>query len=140
MSKTFTGTELARFANVSASPVQTNVDRNFGLPTGLYVATVGAYFAFLGVMSAAFMTGDLAIPMAICVIYLVMAFGVPALWTRMKRDSAVAPLSWDQFAHRGIVTHTGPLTASQATVQVLMLPVLILLWGVAVAVIAASVA
>ena len=42
-----------------------------------------------------------------------------------------------QFRLHGIMTATGPLTASEARIQVLTLPALILLWGVVVAVLAA---
>jgi Flp pilus assembly protein TadB len=145
MTKRIVSTELIRVAVVSQSPVRpseqpivrTIVDRNFGLPSGLYIGTVGAYFAFLAVMAAAFMTGELILPMAICAIFVTMAFGVPMLWTRMKREDAGAPLSWGQFANRGILTHTGRLTAGEASVQVLILPVLILFWGVCITVIVA---
>lgn len=139
MSQRITGVELADVAVTTAAPVQTRVERNFGLPTGLYVATVGAYLAFLGIMSAAFLTGELAIPMVIFVLYIIMAFGLAGFWTRMRPDNPTAPLSWGQFRNRGIVTETGPLTAFEAGVQVLMLPLLIVGWGVAIAIIAAVV-
>lgn len=42
-----------------------------------------------------------------------------------------------QFRRHGVMTATGPLTASEARIQVLTLPALILLWGVIVAIIAA---
>lgn len=46
-------------------------------------------------------------------------------------------LTWGQFRNRGIETATGHLTSRAAAVQVLILPVLIFLWGVSIAVIAA---
>ena len=102
----------------------------------LHTATVGLYFAFLGVMAFAFQDRGLIIPMAICVIYCVMAFGVPTMWKRMKPDHASAPLQWGEFSRFGINTYTGNMSARDATGQVLILPVLILGWGVAIAVIA----
>jgi len=129
--------DLAQIATITASPAQTRVDRNFGLPTGLYVGTVVSYLAFLGMMSALFMTGELAIPMVIFTFFIVMAFGLCGLWTRMQPENSTAPLSWGQFSNRGIVTATGPLTAWEATAQVLLLPVLIVFWGVCIAVIVA---
>jgi hypothetical protein len=131
--------QLTRLASVSAMPFETKVDRNFNLPTGLYVATVGAYFAFLAVLSAALMARDLVIPMAICAIYLMMAFGVPMLWARINPAHAERALSWGEFSRRGIMTNTGQLTGREASVQVLILPVLILFWGLAVAIIVAVV-
>jgi hypothetical protein len=69
----------------------------------------------------------------------VMAFGVPAMWVRMKPDHVSQPLSWRDFSRFGINTYTGKMSARDATGQVLILPVLILGWGVAIAVIAAIV-
>lgn len=111
--------------------------RSFDLPTGLFAATVGLYFAFLAVMAVAFADPGLIVPMAIFYIYIIMAFGVPALWVRMKPDHADRPLSWRSFMCEGVDTHTGRLAGRDATVQVLLLPTLILGWGVAMATIVA---
>lgn len=121
------------------APFDTKVGRNFDLPPVLHAATVGLYLAFLGVMAIAFQDRGLIIPMAIFVIYILMAFGVPAMWVRMKPDHASPPLSWSDFSRFGINTYTGNMSAKDATGQVLILPVLILGWGVAIAVIAALV-
>jgi hypothetical protein len=121
------------------APFETKVDRSFGLPVVLHMATVGLYLTFLGVMAFAFQDRGLIIPMAIFVIYIVMAFGVPAIWVRMKPDHASKPMSWSDFSRFGINTYTGNMSAKDATGQVLILPVLILGWGVAIAVIAALV-
>jgi hypothetical protein len=122
-----------------ATPFEVKVERSFDLPVVLHGATVGLYFAFLAVMAFAFQDRGLIIPMAIFVIYIVMAFGVPAMWVRMKPDHASQPQSWSNFSRFGVHTHTGKMTATDATGQVLILPVLILGWGVAIAVIAAVV-
>lgn len=139
MSQRIANAELSHVATVTSAPQRTTVDRNFGLPSGLYAATVGSYLAFLGIMGAAFMTGELAIPMAIFVLYIVMAFGLAGQWATMKPENRTRPLSWGQFVNRGIVTETGPMTAGQASAQVLILPALIVLWGLSIAVIAAVV-
>ena len=137
MSKLMTGTELGQVAQVSAAPPQTTVDRSFGLPTGLYVATVACYLAFLGVMASLFLNPGLVIPMVIFVGFILAFFGVPGFWARMKPDHDSKPLSWGQFSNRGVQTATGPLSAGQASVQVLILPVLILFWGLSIAAIVA---
>jgi hypothetical protein len=129
--------DLARIATITDAPALTRVDRTFGLPIGLYVATVGAYIAFLGVMAATLMNPSLAIPLVICAISVIAGFGVPTLWARMKPDHESRPLTFGQFQHRGIETLTGHLTASEASVQVLILPFLILAWGITCAVIIA---
>lgn len=122
-----------------ASPFEVKVTRSFDLPPVLHAATVGLYFAFLAVMAFAFQDRGLIIPMAIFVIYIVMAFGVPAMWVRMKPDHNGKALRWADFSRFGINTYTGNMSAKDATGQVLILPVLILGWGVAIAVIAAVV-
>ena len=65
-------------------------------------------------------------------------FGTPALWVRMNPEQRQRAMTWGQFRHRGIRTATGHLAAGAATVQVLILPVLIFVWAIAVAVIAAA--
>jgi hypothetical protein len=122
-----------------AGHVPTPTLRSFDLPTGLFAATVGLYFAFLAVMAAAFADPGLIVPMGIFYIYIIMAFGVPSLWVRMKPDHAAPPLSWNRFMREGIATHTGQLAGKEATVQVLILPILILGWGLAMAAIVAIV-
>ena len=139
MSERITGLELAEVATITTAPVQARVDRNFGLPTGLYVLTVGGYLAFVGVMASAFMTGQLAVPLAIIAFSIVFGFGVTRSWATIGPEHQEKPLSWGQFGNRGIMTQTGHLTAREASVQVLILPVLILAWGVTVAIIAALV-
>lgn len=129
--------DLARVATVTDAPARTRVDRTFGLPTGLYVATAAVYMAFIGVMAVTLMNPGLVMPLAICALLLVAAFTVPTLWSRMKPENDSRALTFDQFRHRGIDTLSGRLTAGEATVQVLILPVLILAWGLTCAVIIA---
>lgn len=122
-----------------ATPFEVKVERSFDLPPVLHGLTVGLYLAFLAVMAFAFQDRGLIIPMAIFVMYIVMAFGVPAMWVRMQPDHSSKPLRWADFSRSGINTYTGNMSARDATSQVLILPVLILGWGLAIAVIAAAV-
>jgi hypothetical protein len=117
---------------------QVEADRNFGLPSALYVATIACYFGFLVIVGSAFANPVLVIPMAIIVVLIVAAFGVPAVWARL-RDNSSAPQTLGEFETRGIMTNTGRLRPRDATIQVLILPVLLVVWGLAVAVIAAIV-
>jgi len=113
------------------------VDRSFELPAALYVGTAVCYFAFVGVMAIGFGNPHLILPMAIIFTFFVMAFAVPAMWMRMKPGHAQRLTGWSRFQRDGIMTAFGRSTAGAATVQVLILPVLILLWGFAVVTIAA---
>ena len=122
---------------------QIEVDRNFELPTGLYVATAGLYLGFLAVMAAGLGNPGLVIPMAIFAFFIVAGFGVPAIWTRLKSNAVDAnttrPLTTGQFESKGIMTHTGKLAPRDAAIQMLILPVLIVLWACAAVTIAALV-
>ena len=117
---------------------QVETDRNFGLPTALYGATVAGYLGFLLVVGTAFANPVLAIPMAIFVVFIIAGFGVPAIWTRLAGNTS-EPQTLGEFEAKGIQTHTGRLAAKDASIQVLILPVLLVVWGLAVAVIAAVV-
>jgi hypothetical protein len=131
---------LSRVATVTPSPhVRSEIDRCFELPTGLYAATVALYLGFLAVMAVALINPELVLPMVIFAFFIVAGFGTPALWARMNPEKRQRAMSWGTFRHRGVQTATGHLGAGAATVQVLILPALIFLWGITAAIIAIAV-
>ncbi len=115
------------------------VDRSFELPPIAYGLTAACYFAFLGLMIAAVGNPGLIIPMAICAVFFVGFFGVPSIWVRMHPEDGKKAMTWGQFNQRGISTLTGRLGAGEAMAQVLVLPVLIVCWGLVIAVMVALV-
>jgi hypothetical protein len=117
---------------VAAPNLRQDVDRSFGLPPVLHIATFGLYFAFLTVMSVGLGSSELAIPLAICFIFLGMAAAVPAKWVTMKPARRTQAADWTEFLQEGIETHTGRMHAGDAIAQVMILPVLIFVWGVAI--------
>ena len=145
MSEFVTRERLVRVADVIAAPAaaapdaapRQAIDRSFELPSGLYAATVGLYLVYVGVMTAAFGNPSLALPLIVIAFFIVAAFAVPAMWFRMGPQNLQKPLTFAALRNRGIQTATGPLDAGAAAVQVLVLPVLILFGGVAIAIIAA---
>lgn len=140
MVKHYTREMVAEHAAIVASPaVPHQVDRAFGLPTGLYVATVSLYLGFLAVMAAGLSTPGLLIPMAIFALFILAGFGLPTLWMRMNPDHRDRNMRWSRLVSRGIAVQTGRVSARDAAVQVLILPVLIFCWGLAVVTIAALV-
>jgi hypothetical protein len=140
MSRHLAREALAQHAEVRSRLLQPLiVDRSFELPVALYAATGTLYLSFIGVMAVGFSDPGLIIPLAICGIFIAMFFAVPAMWVRMKPESAVKELGWDRFHREGISTLTGRLTAGEAAAQMLMLPVLIFLWAIACVTIAALV-
>lgn len=129
---------LAEVAEIKAAPyVRSEIDRSFELPVGLYAATVALYLGFIGIMALSFMNPELVLPMVIFALFIVAGFGTPMLWARMKPEQSRQAMTYGTFRHRGIQTATGYLASDAAAVQVLILPVLIFCWGLAIAVIAA---
>lgn len=133
---------LAEQADIHAQvPVRApyQVERTFELPTGLYAATVGLFLGYIAIMGVGFAHREMILPVAIFAIFVIAGFGVPAIWTRLAPEAKAKAKSWTRFQHEGIMTATGRSSARDATVQVLILPVLIFLWGIAVVMIAALV-
>ncbi|GAA0275282.1 hypothetical protein GCM10009127_14840 [Alteraurantiacibacter aestuarii] len=117
----------------------TIVDRSFELPRGLYIATVGCYLSFMLVTGLCFGNPGLILPMGVIIFLIIAGFGIPTIWTKLAPQSPVRAKSWARFQQDGITTISGHNSAAQASVQVLILPVLVLIWGVAVVTIAAIV-
>ena len=131
-------TGKAHVVEAPAAKETVEVDRSFGLPKELYFGTVAGYLLFLALMTIAFMNPVMIIPMVIFVGFIFAGFGVPAIFTRLKGNDSKA-LLWGQFDTKGIMTNTGRLAPRDAAVQVLILPVLIVMWGMAILTIAAFV-
>ena len=133
-----------RTAFVAARPVaapeplrRNRADRVFDLPPALFAMSFACYAAFLLVMGVAFMNPELVLPFAIFGVYLGMYFAVPGWWARVKGKPEAPVQSWTEFLEEGIETGSGPLGGRAAIAQVMILPVLILAWGGAIAAIAA---
>lgn len=140
MVKHFTRELVAEQGTIVETPVVSHeTDRSFELPKGLYVATVGLYLGFLAVMAAGLSTPGLILPMAIFAFVILAGFGLPTIWTRMQPPHRGRAKSWSKLASGGIATHTGRVSARDAAVQVLILPVLIFCWGIVAVTIAAFV-
>lgn len=113
-------------------------ERAFGLHPALHIATIGGYFTFLGVMWAAFGEAPLALPFVIFVVTLAAGFIVPGLWAGVAGDAAPKD-DWAAFRRKGFDCATGHVTAGAAMAQVLILPMLLVCWAIAIAIIHATV-
>lgn len=118
----------------------TIVDRSFQLPRAFYFATVALYLGFLAVMAVGLSTPGLIIPMAIFAFFIIAGFALPLIWTRLAPDSGRRSMRWGELKQRGVMTLTGRVTARDAAVQVLILPVLIFCWALVTVTIVGSVA
>lgn len=112
-------------------------DRTFEIPTALYLATAVLFLAFVGILSFAFRSPEMAVPFGVFVAFIVAFFTVPALWTRITAEgNRSKALEWSQFLDEGIETNTGHETGPEAAVLVVLLPSAVLGWAVAIAIIA----
>ena len=118
---------------------QVDADRNFGLPTTFYAVMAACYAGFLVITVTAFASPLLIVPMAVIGLFLVMFFGIPITWTRFRGNDS-KPATLGEFELKGFMTNTGPLRPRDAAIQMLILPVLLVLWGLAVVIIAAIIA
>lgn len=114
-------------------------NHTFELPTGVYIASLACFVTFLATMVVGFGNPELGIPMAIFGVFFAGFYGIPVLFVKQSPEGTNKALSWGQFKSRGIQTLTGHLPANEALAQVMVLPVLIVLWGLACVVIAALV-
>ncbi|GAB5347852.1 hypothetical protein [Alteriqipengyuania sp. 357] len=117
-----------------------DVDRTFEMPTALYATTVALYLGFIAVLGFGLSTPGLALPMAIFAFFIVALFAAPALWLKAAPVRTSKPKTIGQLMQGGIATHTGLLKGRDAVVQMMILPVLIVAWGMTVLVIAGIVA
>jgi len=124
---------------IEAPRVAAPTDRTFELPKGLYVATVGLYLGFIAMLAVTFSHPELSILAVIFGFSVIAGFALPLIWTRLAPETKSKAKSWARFEQEGIMTAYGSTTARDATVQVLILPTLIFMWGIAIVVIAALV-
>lgn len=140
MSKHYSGAGLETLAvQYPAAPLRNRAERVFGLHPALLAITIGSYFLFLGIMAAAFMTADLILPFVIFTIYVVMAFGTPGLWARIRGRESGPVQNWSEFREEGIQIETGHIGSGGAIAQVVTLPLLLVAWAIAIAIIVALV-
>lgn len=126
-------------ARLVPAPVERScTDHSFELPGGLYAAMAMLLFGFLAVLAVGLPTPGLVLPMAINFIFLTAFFAVPAIFVRAARDDS-RPGSWAAFLDRGIDTASGHCSGRDAAVLMLLLPLFIFGWSVAIVTIAALV-
>jgi hypothetical protein len=129
----------ARTQMLAQAPRRGEYGRAFDLHPALFALTFGAYMTYIGIMAAAFADPEMAIPVAIFAIFVLAGFGTPALWARIAAPAPGERPAWATFMREGFECLTGHVSARGVLVQVLIMPVLLLFWGVGVAIIAACV-
>jgi hypothetical protein len=112
-------------------------DQSFEVPTGIYIAMASMFTGFIAVLGLAFRGGHMAVAVGVIFAFIAAFFAVPAAFPALGAgETKTSALSWFDFRDRGIATATGHSTAGEATTLILLLPFLILLFGIAVVTIA----
>lgn len=129
---------LASGEIVSAPVERACTDQSFELPSGIYIAMASMFTGFVAVLGLAFRGGHMAVVVGVIFAFIAAFFAIPALFPSVGAPSGRShAMSWDKFSARGIATATGHSSAREATILVLLLPFLILCFGIAVVTIAA---
>ncbi|WP_265587403.1 hypothetical protein [Sphingomicrobium arenosum] len=144
MSKPLTEAQVIASAERVAAPELRNIrtdveDRSFGLPAALHAMYFGAFLLYLGIMGVGFPHPEMVLPMAIFFLFVVAAFAVPMAWTKIAPERSSRAMRLDTLLAKGIATETGKSSGGDAVAQVLILPILIVGWGIAAVSIAALV-
>ena len=131
--------QLAATAEIAAPPaLRACTDHSFELPTGIYLVMALLFAGSIAVLANAFRSG-MAVSYAIVFAFLVAFFAIPTIFVKASPRDGAAPLGWKAFTAAGIETATGRTGAAEATTLVLILPVLLMVWAIAMAIIAATV-
>ena len=124
-------------SEIVAPPVAAWQDYSFELPPGLHLATAALFLGFVGVLSLAFASPGMAVPFGIFVAFIAAFFSVPAIFIRKAPEGSARAKGWAEFMEDGIAIQHGRCGGRDAAVLVLVLPVLIFCWALAIAVITA---
>lgn len=131
---------LAANADIVAPPAAPSWnDHSFELPPAIYIAMGALFFGFIAVLSMAFLNPAMAVPFAVCALFIVVFFTVPVIFVRTAPTDGSKPLRWSRFMEKGVAIEHGRCSGGEAAVLVLMLPALIFCFGVAIATIVALV-
>jgi hypothetical protein len=138
MSRRQTRDQLLVGDEIVAAPSQRACeDQTFELPSAIYIAMLTMFVGFIAVLSLEFRGGHMAVVYGVIFVFIAAFFAVPALFPgQTSGENRTKALSLFDFGHRGIATATGRASAREAATLVLLLPFLILCFGIAVATIA----
>ena len=124
---------------IVASPAQRACeDHSFELPPAIFGAMAALFFGFLGVLAIGLAEPQLIVPMGVNFAFLTAFFAVPAIFAGVTKDESRS-LRWSEFMWKGIETATGHSSGREAAVLVLVLPILIFFWALAIVTIVALV-
>ena len=124
--------ERVAYRKVTARAVKAAIHGD--LHPGVYKLFVGCWAALIAVFVATFAESPFTMFMLTVVIgYAIMFFGVPYVMSRVAPPRTnVANVPFFDFLRGQVQTLTGPVSGSEALMQVLMVPVCLTLGGIAI--------
>ncbi|HSM96925.1 MAG TPA: hypothetical protein VLT91_12830 [Rhizomicrobium sp.] len=100
---------------------------------GVYKVALACWMGFLGVFVLTFLTSANALFMiAIDAVYAAMFFGIPWVFYRMTPKTGPAPRDFFNFLGGRLDTIYGPIRASEALLQVILVPLILGIGGIAI--------
>ncbi|MBS0278298.1 MAG: hypothetical protein JSR81_11800 [Proteobacteria bacterium] len=100
---------------------------------GVYKVALACWMGFLGVFVVTFFSSANALFMIVIDgVYAVMFFGIPWVFHRIAPQSVVRPRDFFSFLNGSVDTIYGPIRASEALLQVILVPLLLGIGGIAI--------
>jgi hypothetical protein len=106
--------------------------RGFEIPARLWIAMLACYGVFLSALLIATGGGESTLNIAICAIYMIMFFGLVKVLVRQGPKQGRSPLDGPS---RTLQTLYGPLQEREVAAQMLVVPLCVAFFGVAILVI-----
>lgn len=136
MTKRIEHAELLAREEIAQHPApRTGETVGFELPAAVYGAMAALLFGFMGVLAVGFAAPQMVVPMGINFAFLTAFFAVPVVFSGAG-NAGSRLLRWSEFMRSGIQTATGHSSGGEAIVLVLLLPLLIFFWAMAIVTIA----
>ncbi len=109
--------------------------RSLDLPGRVHGLMTAFYLSFLVSMALAFGVSDkMGIVLAVCAVYALLFFMVPVMFTRVPGVDGTR-VGWRRMKRSGMGTHFGPMNSHAVLGQVLVVPICVALFGLAVIII-----
>jgi hypothetical protein len=100
---------------------------------GVYKVALACWMGFLGVFVVTFFSSANALFMIVVDgVYAAMFFGIPWVFHRITPQSVVRPRDFFSFLNGSVDTIYGPIRASEALLQVILVPLLLGIGGIAI--------
>lgn len=119
-----------------ADPARTGEQRTFELPRVVWIGMVACYAVFLTALLAATGAGRAGFAIAVSAVYVIMFFGTARAVARQGPRQAASPIERQGAA---LQTAFGPMSRGAVFGQILIVPVAVAMFGIAIATVIAVV-